>query len=41
VQAVDVLDVDDFLSHHRPDWTTVRWINVDGLTDMRIIHALA
>lgn len=41
VQAVDVLDVDDFLSCHRPEWATVRWINVDGLTDMRIIHALA
>lgn len=41
VQAVDVLDVDDFLTHHRPAWSQVRWINVDGLTDMRIIHALA
>lgn len=41
VQAVDVLDVDDFLANHRPEWATVRWINVDGLTDMRIIHALA
>ena len=41
VQAVDVLDVEDFLKHHRPEWATVRWINVDGLTDMRVIHALA
>lgn len=41
VRAVDVLDVDDFLTCHRPEWATVRWINVDGLTDMRVIHALA
>ncbi len=41
VQAVDVLGVDDFLAHHRADWVTVRWINVDGLTDMCIIRALA
>lgn len=41
VLAVDLLDVDDFLSHHRPEWAQVRWINVDGLTDLRIIQALA
>ena len=41
VQAVDVLDVDDFLANHRPEWATVRWINVDGLTDHRLIRALA
>lgn len=41
VQAVDLLDVDDFLAHHRPEWAKVRWINVDGLTDHRLIRALA
>lgn len=41
VQAVDVLDVDDFLARHRPAWSQVRWINVDGLADLRIIQALA
>ena len=37
----DVGDLDDFLIHHRPEWSTVRWINVDGLSDMTVIHALA
>ncbi len=37
----DVEDMDDFLVHHRPEWSAVRWINVDGLTDMDVIHALA
>jgi len=41
VQAVDLLDVADFLEHHRPPWSQVRWINVDGLGDMRTIQALA
>jgi magnesium transporter len=34
-------DFEDFIIQHRPDWATVRWINVDGLTDMKIIQALA
>ncbi|MBN2243912.1 MAG: magnesium/cobalt transporter CorA [Acidobacteria bacterium] len=38
-QNVD--DLDEFLKHHRPDWSAVRWINVDGLSDMGVIHALA
>jgi magnesium transporter len=41
VQVQDVDDLDDFLMHHRPEWSAVRWINVDGLTDMEVIHALA
>jgi magnesium transporter len=39
VQDVDALD--DFLTHHRPDWSVARWINVDGLADMGAIRALA
>jgi magnesium transporter len=31
----------DFLSRHRPEWSCVRWINVAGLSDMGVIHALA
>jgi len=34
-------DLEDFLAHHRPEWSVVRWINVDGLSNMRVIHALA
>jgi len=37
----DVDDLDDFLIHHRPEWSAVRWINIDGLSDMEVIHALA
>lgn len=37
----EIEDMDDFLEHHRPSWSAVRWINVAGLSDMRIIHALA
>ena len=34
-------DLEDFLACHRPDWTVVRWINVDGLADTHAIHVLA
>jgi magnesium transporter len=40
-QAQEVADLADFLSHHRPTWSRVRWINVDGLKQMDAIHALA
>jgi magnesium transporter len=36
-----VEDLEDFLARHRPDWSVVRWINVDGLSNMGVIHALA
>jgi magnesium transporter len=39
IQEVD--DIEDFVAHHRPDWSVVRWINVDGLSNMPTIHALA
>jgi len=34
-------DLEDFLARHRPEWCVVRWINVDGLSNMGVIHALA
>jgi magnesium transporter len=37
----DIDNLDSFLCQHRPEWSTVRWINVDGLSDMDVIHALA
>jgi magnesium transporter len=37
----EVKDLDDFLAHHRPDWSAMRWINVVGLSDMHVIHTLA
>jgi len=41
VQITDVVDLKDFLSHHRPEWCAVRWINVEGLEDLSAVHALA
>jgi magnesium transporter len=39
VQAVEAIE--DFVTHHRPEWSAVRWINVDGLTDTKVVKALA
>jgi magnesium transporter len=41
VQFEDVRDLPRFLETHRPDWSVVRWINVDGLKDLGVIRALA
>ncbi|MBN2370666.1 MAG: magnesium/cobalt transporter CorA [Vicinamibacteria bacterium] len=40
-QFLEVEDVENFVERHRPDWSAVRWINVDGVTDMRVIQTLA
>ena len=37
----DVQDLPGFIARHRPEWSTVRWINVDGLGDLGVIRALA
>ena len=36
-----IADPADFLAHHRPSWSRVRWINVDGLGQMETIRAIA
>jgi magnesium transporter len=41
VLTQEIDDIEDFVAHHRPDWSVVRWINVDGLSNMPTIHALA
>lgn len=41
VEMTGVLDFDAFLLTHRPAWSTVRWINIDGLTNLKAIEALA
>jgi len=41
VEVQEINQVDDFLARHRPEWSVVRWINVDGLEDMGAIRALA
>ncbi len=34
-------DLAGFLAAHRPEWSAVRWINVDGVDDMAVIRAIA
>jgi magnesium transporter len=41
VEIQEVEQIDDFLARHRPPWSRVRWINVDGLTEMEILRAFA
>jgi magnesium transporter len=41
VRFEEVKDISQFIIGHRPDWSKVRWINVDGLTDLDAIGALA
>jgi magnesium transporter len=37
----DVQDLRAFIGRHRPEWSAVRWINVDGLGDLGVVRALA
>ena len=37
----DIKDFPAFIEQHRPAWSKVRWINLRGLGDMHVIHALA
>ncbi len=39
VQEID--DIPDFLESHRPSWVRVRWIDVNGLSDVDVVEALA
>jgi magnesium transporter len=40
--AMQVIEnLEDFMAHHRPEWSAVRWISVVGLSNMNAIHALA
>ena len=41
VEAHVVEDIAAFVATHRPEWSAVRWINVDGLTDMTVLQAIA
>jgi magnesium transporter len=42
-QAVfeEVRDLPAFIERHRDEWSSVRWINVDGLVDLGVVRALA
>jgi magnesium transporter len=37
----EVRDLTGFIAGHRPGWSVVRWINVDGIGDLSVIRALA
>lgn len=37
----EIINLEEFLELHRPDWTTVRWISVTGLSDMHVMKSLA
>lgn len=37
---IDVLDIDEFITQHRPAWSKIRWINVDGLSDTQVLSAI-
>ena len=39
VRKID--DLATFVASHRPEWATVRWINVDGITSMPVIRTFA
>ncbi|HEY6056423.1 MAG TPA: magnesium/cobalt transporter CorA [Candidatus Limnocylindrales bacterium] len=41
VEFQEVADIPGFLARHRPEWSRVRWINIDGLTQMEVIRAVA
>ena len=41
IQAQEIADLAAFLELHRPVWTRVRWIHVEGLQDQGVIRALA
>jgi len=37
----NVTDLATFLGAHRPEWATVRWINIDGVGDMSVVRGFA
>jgi magnesium transporter len=37
----EVRDLPAFIAAHRPEWSTVRWINVDGIGDLAVVRAIA
>jgi magnesium transporter len=41
VAVQEVRDIERFVAEHRPPWSLVRWINVDGLNDLTVVKALA
>lgn len=40
-EIAEIEDTDEFLARHRPTWSRVRWINIDGLDERGILRAIA
>jgi magnesium transporter len=40
-EVQEIGDIAAFLARHRPEWSHVRWINIDGLGNMDVVHAFA
>lgn len=40
-EVKDIPDIAEFLSRHRPPWSAVRWISMQGLGDMAVIRGFA
>src|SRR5947209_6504595 len=38
---IKTADLSDFIGGHRPEWSRVRWIDVDGVNNSTVIGALA
>lgn len=41
IEIQEIADIAAFVPVHRPDWSRVRWIHVEGLQDRDVIRALA
>ncbi len=41
VELQEVRDLPAFIAAHCPEWSAVRWINVDGIGDLGVIRAFA
>jgi magnesium transporter len=37
----EIADLQQFMNGQRPEWSVVRWINVDGLSDFGLVRAFA
>ena len=40
-QVQEIEDIPAFLESHRPAWSQIRWINVEGLADIDVVEAFA
>jgi magnesium transporter len=40
-QNLEITDIQNFLMHHRPSWSKVRWINIIGTNEQKIVEGFA